>query len=1059
MSESGNLAKLQQLAEDKFGTIRVAESKLLTAAVSGQTAWVGPNDDILDEANDPARADTWTDRAIQAALIRWLCIDSEASSFVSPSGMGVAGARIEGQLNLSYLVVRWPMALICCAIPDGLELTLGEIRGLNLEGTHIGAINAPEALIEGSLILRYAHVTGGVNLVGAEIRGYLTCAGTRLSNPGRKALDANSASIGRGVFLNSYGGRGPFRAFGRVVLAGVRIDGPLDCSGGHFHNAREVPLSAQNARIKGGVSLSYGFRSNGPVDFIRAEIGGDLDCTCGCILNHPQDVSKPSVALNLYRARVGGAVLFNADVVRGQACSFCARGMVAIRQATIGNHLSCLGGRFLNPHGLALAADNAEVGGGVFLSSSSRADGRIDEFRAEGLVSVAAARVAGDFVCTNGRFFNSGNIALTVTASNIGGNLLLDGNFKADGLVAMASTCIRGSLHASGGIFVNPGKIAMLATSALIHGDVVLGVHQSPEGELHACQAQGLVDFGASRIEGNLTCSGGRFYNSPNLALNLSLAKVGRSVFLSEGFRSHGGVALTGVEIGGHLVCSGGRFYNSGSFALNAYQTWVSGAVLFTNVELSDGRLRPFRALGIVNFSHAKIDGDLDCTAAWFMNRGKAPAFTATLAKIGGSLLLDGARVDGGADLQAVGLGGQLISRGAWFVDRLGGNAFAADLIKVGGDLNLQSAVVLGVVSLAAATIGGDLNCAEATLGPPKLRIPQKDAAGDKQPSLLAVSATVGHSVHFRSVTTRGLLRLVNTKVRSDLDVSNAKFVGDSPNGLDAERAIISGVLFWRGISLAVATTLNLLHARVGVLVYDAGSWLAPKIEVDGFVYEAIATERPEDVRNFDWLATRGSEYRPQPYKQLAKVLREAGQEPDAKRVGIGKEKARWEYLASTQSSARAPFIRFWSFTLRKTIGYGYSPALSLLWLLGLMLFGQLLYCGGYAVGSMAPVDKDAYGLFKQNSQLPPHYESFYPSIYSLENVFPFVRLGQVDHWQPDPSPQWTCQPKKTVPHWLCRLRLVSPQFLRNFRWAQIFSGWFLATMGVAGVTGIVRKD
>jgi len=33
------------------------------------------------------------------------------------------------------------------------------------------------------------------------------------------------------------------------------------------------------------------------------------------------------------------------------------------------------------------------------------------------------------------------------------------------------------------------------------------------------------------------------------------------------------------------------------------------------------------------------------------------------------------------------------------------------------------------------------------------------------------------------------------------------------------------------------------------------------------------------------------------------------------------------------------------------------------------------------------------------------------------------------------------------------------PGFLRWFRWVQVLLGWLLATLFVAGVTGVVRKE
>jgi len=127
------------------------------------------------------------------------------------------------------------------------------------------------------------------------------------------------------------------------------------------------------------------------------------------------------------------------------------------------------------------------------------------------------------------------------------------------------------------------------------------------------------------------------------------------------------------------------------------------------------------------------------------------------------------------------------------------------------------------------------------------------------------------------------------------------------------------------------------------------------------------------------------------------------------------------------------------------------------LWLVGLTVLGTAVFGAGYAVGSMAPNDKDAYLEFKASSRLPPHYEHFNPFIYSLENSFPLIRFGQADHWQASLDAQWRFSPRPWVPESLSWF--LSPWTLRRFRWLQICLGWFFTTMGVAAVTGIVHRE
>lgn len=126
------------------------------------------------------------------------------------------------------------------------------------------------------------------------------------------------------------------------------------------------------------------------------------------------------------------------------------------------------------------------------------------------------------------------------------------------------------------------------------------------------------------------------------------------------------------------------------------------------------------------------------------------------------------------------------------------------------------------------------------------------------------------------------------------------------------------------------------------------------------------------------------------------------------------------------------------------TIGYGFYLQRAGWGLLLLTAIGWGLFRQGYFGGAMAPTDKDAYYFFRVQARPPDHYPRFTVSVYSLENTVPLVNLGQKDHWMPDPNAQGSRR---------------MPEFLLWFRWSQVLLGWLLATLFVAGVTGVVRKE
>jgi len=133
---------------------------------------------------------------------------------------------------------------------------------------------------------------------------------------------------------------------------------------------------------------------------------------------------------------------------------------------------------------------------------------------------------------------------------------------------------------------------------------------------------------------------------------------------------------------------------------------------------------------------------------------------------------------------------------------------------------------------------------------------------------------------------------------------------------------------------------------------------------------------------------------------------------------------------------------RLWSWVFRLTIGYGIYPRRAVWGLLVLVGLGWGIYFPAYHNDLVTPTNEAAYKEFRTNGKAPDHYQLFYPLVYSAENAFPLVKLGQSDAWTIDPSREDA---------------LASS--VRYFRWFQVVLGWILATFFVAGVSGIARKD
>jgi hypothetical protein len=351
--------------------------------------------------------------------------------------------------------------------------------------------------------------------------------------------------------------------------------------------------------------------------------------------------------------------------------------------------------------------------------------------------------------------------------------------------------------------------------------------------------------------------------------------QVKANVFLRNGFISTGEVRLLGARIGGDLDCRNACFRSSappgipgGGFALSADRVEVGNGVF-----LNGG----FRAEGEVRFPGARIRGSFSCSGGSFIN----PPTT----------------------------------------EARGTCALGLDGIVVGGDLSLGPEFnAEGEVRLLGAQIGGNLDCNGA-----KFSNPQRADVAESGRALSADGVIVKECVFFTdSFQVHGDVTLLGAHVEK-----NFECIGSTFNGQLAMRgAFIGGGLHWLGIKSPDRATLFLDDASATRILDDMKSWPAKgNLDLDGFTYRRI-TQGPRDPKNrLTWLARQG-DFTPQPYRQLAIVLRNEGDDSGARKVLSAMEHTR------RKSEDRSWNKRLWSWALRWTIGYGYYPERALVLLL-----------------------------------------------------------------------------------------------------------------------------
>jgi hypothetical protein len=161
-------------------------------------------------------------------------------------------------------------------------------------------------------------------------------------------------------------------------------------------------------------------------------------------------------------------------------------------------------------------------------------------------------------------------------------------------------------------------------------------------------------------------------------------------------------------------------------------------------------------------------------------------------------------------------------------------------------------------------------------------------------------------------------------------------------------------------------------------------------------------------------------QFHPQPYEQLAKVLRQQGREEDARQILIAKNDERVRLAKMSRCS------RLWHRFLGWSLGYGYRPWRPLWGALFFAILGVVFFGRGHRNDLMQMKD----GSLDR---------SFNLIVYTIDLFVPVVNFHQAEAWWPDASrDRWG-------------------GWLRVYAWTHMAAGWVITTLLIVGLTGLVR--
>ncbi len=442
------------------------------------------------------------------------------------------------------------------------------------------------------------------------------------------------------------------------------------------------------------------------------------------------------------------------------------------------------------------------------------------------------------------------------------------------------------------------------------------------------------------------------------------------------------------------------------------------------------------------------------------------PGLNADRLEARGDLLLRAATVEGLIALKGARIEGDLVLDGATLA-HTGDICLAAERISVRGGAFFRGARLDGELVLSGGRIGGHLDLVGAAIN---------RAEGF---AVEANSVTVGGDVALRHATITGSFDLQTARIGGDLDLSGARLSADGM-ALNLNRTKVVAAFFLRQGAL-VRGTLSLAGAELGAMLDEPASWPATgDLVLNRCLYGAFLGAAADAPTRLDWLARQtpsrwGEDFWPQPYEQLAKVLREMGHDDDARVVLMEKERlSRRSRRERTASPVRRGFLLVTDTFLGLTTGYGRMPLLALVWMTVLWALGAMLYTHLETVGALRPysavilrtpewvlcsvpqgerqymvslgMERDGLAQPGQTQmacylQQPEAdaFPKFNAIMLSAEAIVPGLGVGQKDIWSPD-------------------TRTPIGYFGKWFAYFQTLAGLGLGLLAVAGFSGMVKS-
>jgi urease beta subunit len=408
----------------------------------------------------------------------------------------------------------------------------------------------------------------------------------------------------------------------------------------------------------------------------------------------------------------------------------------------------------------------------------------------------------------------------------------------------------------------------------------------------------GEVNLAVAHVAGNIQLNGSKFTG----AVDFSGMQVGGFLLMEKGTELQS-LNLATTDIGKNLEISGSKVTGT----LNMNELHVGGVLLLNESEF-----------GEINLSNAHVEANLRFAGS------RAHGVHLAIAQVDKNLQFDRTTVSGDTDMGGIRIGGFLLVRYETTLAKVNLlNAKVEKEIEIGnatisGELEMNRVQVGGLVTIHQSALKG-LALRNAQLGQLQLVTSKVDGPFDCSGMDVGGEGSLQRSEFLAEV------RCPGARIKGDAALDEASFHKD----VDLTKAEIDGALQLEHTEWANDAVLELANAKLGFIDL-AEAW--PKhLELDGLSYRSV--DHPE--RYMAWFA-RLERFAPQPYDQLASVVRSAGDDDLATGIRYaGRERERHE-----QTSWIGWGILL---ALQGFIGFGYYPLRALIWVAVFVVLGAIV--------------------------------------------------------------------------------------------------------------------